>query len=647
MGSKKKKVLVDSSFSRLKSGFGRNALAILSYLWKTGKYDIVEYAAGPLTWTDKRCEEVPWKCYGALPDDTSEIAHIQDQAMLRHIHYGAGNIDKVIETEKPDIYIGIEDIWAFNGYWNKPWWNKIHCVLWTTLDSLPIYPLAVDAVGKCEHFWVWASFAEKALKEHGHDHVKTVYGAVGNDNFYPLEKEKRAELRSAFGVEEDDKIFGFVFRNQLRKLVGGMLEGFSEHMKNNPNSKVLLHTHWNEPAGWDIEAFVKEFEIPVEKVLTTYICGSCKTFGISPYQGQGLPCEVCGNTHSMVTPNPALGVTDEQMNVVYNLMDAYVHPMTSGGLEMPIIEAMLAGLPVATVGYSCGEEYTNQKFVYSLGFNEYREHGSNFIKANVEPKSIKTFMDKVVKTPEKYQKLGDEGRQWAKEEFADEKTGRFIEEFLDGLDEIDYDFKFKKEKRDPDYPLPDIQDNVEWLQDIYKNILKMDEEPESEGVKDWLKSLENGVPREEIYKYFVETAKKENERDYPKYLKDFILDTDNKKLCYMIPESIGDCYISLNVLEALRKVYPDYEFYVCTKEEYFQIFKPLTWVNLIPYMPSFEHFQVWEGNATDKGVVDIWFAPFYSTQRFPCYTHNGEDKNELQCLQVKGISDESEMSLGK
>ena len=51
-------------------------------------------------------------------------------------------IDKIIEEEKPDVYIGIEDIWAFNEYTKKAWWNKINCMIWTTLDSLPILPEA-------------------------------------------------------------------------------------------------------------------------------------------------------------------------------------------------------------------------------------------------------------------------------------------------------------------------------------------------------------------------------------------------------------------------------------------------------------------------------------------------------------------------
>jgi len=629
MEGKKKKILIHGSWSKMKSGFGRNSLAVLSYLWKTGKYDIVEYAAGPLTWSDDRCKEVPWKCYGALPDNPRELEGIQDHALLRHVSYGAGNIDKVIELEKPDVYLGAEDIWAFNGYWNKPWWDKFPCVIWTTLDSLPIYPLAIEAAKKCENFWVWASFAEKALKAEGVDNVKTVYGAVGNKAFHPMEEEERQKFRTSVGIKPDEKVFGFVFRNQLRKLVGSLLEGFSKYLAAGGNGKILLHTSWAESQGWNIQEFVKEFGIPQDKVLTTYVCANCKVFTVSPFVGVQTNCYSCGHPSSMVTPNPAIGISESQMNIVYNMMDGYIHPMTSGGLEMPIIEAMMAGLPVATVPYSCGTEYTDKDFVYSIGFDTYREVGSNFIKASTKPESIKNFMTKLEKNPASFKLKGLKGSEWATKEFSDEKFGKFFEDFVDNLPENTYDYKFAKEKKNPEYPMPEIQNDTEWLIDIYSGVLNMNESQDSKGVNDWLESMKNGASREDIYNFFVNQAQNDNAMNSPKLLTDYIEKNDNKKLCYMMPQSLGDCYISLNVLDSLKRLYADYEIYVCTKPENFQIFKPLGY-KLIPYSSEFENFQLWEGIGSNIGVVDMFFAPFFATQRFPNYTHNGLDKNELQ-----------------
>lgn len=626
----KKKIIFHSNFSKNKSGFGRNSLAVLSYLWRTGKYDIVEYATAPLTWSDQRCGETPWKCYGALPDDQSSLSHLSNNFLLRQVGYGAGNIDKLIAQEKPDVYIGAEDIWAFQGYWNKEWWGKIPTVLWTTLDSLPVLPTAIEAAKNTENFWVWASFAEKALKAEGIDHVKTVHGAVGSDFFHPLSEGERDKFRKASGIG-GELVFGFVFRNQLRKLVGSLIEGFANYLKSGGNGKLLLHTQWTDPGGWDIVRFLKEFNVPFEKVLTTYVCSNCGAFTVRPFTGENIGCPSCKSPNTLVTPRPSVGVSEVQMNIIYNLMDAYVHPMTSGGLEMPIIEAMMAGLPVATVGYSCGEDYTHNSFVYNLSYNTYREVHSNFIKAQVNVDSITNFMQRVDSKRDTFKKKGEKGRKWAIEAFSDEKAGKFIEEFIDSLPENDYVFVNEPEKRNDNYPMPEIENEVEWILDLYKNILKMSEAPESKGVRDWLEALEKGVERRKVYEYFIEKAKEENKELFPPKLEEFISNSDDPKICYMIPNNAEDCYASLHVLDGIRNLYPSHEVYVCTQESNFAIFEPFGF-KLIPYSDNLDNPHIWEGVGDKKGFVDIFFPAHFVTQKFPCYSHNGLDINELQKL---------------
>ena len=46
----------------------------------------------------------------------------------------------------------------------KPWWNKINKILWTTLDSVPILEQALQMEPHCDKMLVWASFAEYEMK---------------------------------------------------------------------------------------------------------------------------------------------------------------------------------------------------------------------------------------------------------------------------------------------------------------------------------------------------------------------------------------------------------------------------------------------------------------------------------------------------
>ena len=172
----KKKILFHSNYSKAFTGFGKNTKNVLKHLYSTGKYEIVEFSNG-FHWSDSKFQNMPWKTIGSLPDDKKLLQEINsDSSRQRAAGYGAEMIDKVIEQEKPDIYIGSEDIWAFNGYYSRKWWNKINCMIWTTLDSLPILPDAVSAASKIKNYYVWSSFAEKALNELGHNHVKTLHG---------------------------------------------------------------------------------------------------------------------------------------------------------------------------------------------------------------------------------------------------------------------------------------------------------------------------------------------------------------------------------------------------------------------------------------------------------------------------------------
>ena len=241
-----KKLLFQTDSSLAKTGFGRNAKALLSYLYRTKKYEIVQYCCGT-DYANPALETTPWKSIGTLPSDPAERHRIgQDAGQARLASYGAHLIDKVMKEEKPDFYFGVQDIWGTEFAIGKPWFDKINSVIWTTLDSLPILPSAIANAPKIKNYWIWSSFATKALHEKGHKHVKTVHGCIDSDNFFRLEDEERLKLRQKNDIEEDAFIVGFVFRNQLRKSVPNLLEGYAKwKAKYKPNKKtyLLFHTY--------------------------------------------------------------------------------------------------------------------------------------------------------------------------------------------------------------------------------------------------------------------------------------------------------------------------------------------------------------------------------------------------------------------
>ena len=630
---RKKKVLIQTDFSLAKTGFGRSARAILKNLYLKNKYDIIHYACG-MTYNHPEFGKTPWKTVGSLPNTQQELDQLnRDPNLARMASYGAHLLDKVINDEKPDVYIAVQDIWGVDFAIEKPWFNKISSVIWTTLDSLPILESAVQAAKKVKNYWIWSDFATKALHKLGFNHIKTLHGALENKDFYRLSDFDRNQLRKRNSIPQDAFIIGFVFRNQLRKSVPNLLQGYALWKKNNPeikNTYLLLHTHWSE--GWNIHKLAAEIGVPNEEILTTYICKNCGEYEIKNFTGQDLNCRFCGSQKSQTTTNVAIGVSEEKLNEIYNLMDVYCHPFTSGGQEIPIQEAKLTELVTLVTNYSCGEEMC-QKDAYSLPleWSEYREHGTEFIKASTYPESIAKQINVVYKMkPSERREIGKKAREWTIKHFGVENICNQIESFIDNQEFADWSgISSLQEEKNPYCQIPQIQDNGQWLLFMYNNILKMKEVNENDsGYKYWMEELNKGMKRQDIENYFRNVALQENQKNKKIEFEELLDKNDKgKRLLYVMPESIGDIFLSTSLFENIKKQYPEYNLYVAVKQEYFEILDGNPNIHrLLNYIPQMDQLLWLEGIGDHEGYFEIAFLPHIGTQRMFNYQHNGKTK---------------------
>jgi len=650
---RKKRVLFHSDFSLAKTGFGRVMKTLLSHLYKTGKYDIHHVCCG-MVQDSPDLDLTPWKSYGAITSDQRKLNEAsRDPSISRSIAYGAQTIDDYIMKIKPDVYIGAQDFWGVDFSIDKNWFNKITSCIWTTLDSLPLLPSAVKRAKDIKNYWVWSNFAEKEFERLDFGHVKTVHGPIESKFFYKLGEKERKKLRLKNNIPEDSTIIGFVFRNQLRKLVPNLMEGYKIWKKNNPdikNTYLLLHTSLSE--GWNIKSQAHQHGIDTSEILVTYICSKCGEYEVKSFDDKDKPsnnnsaslegkdCPFCNSKGTQNTTSVSLGVTEQQLNEVYNLMDVYVHAFTSGGQEIPIQEAKLTELTTLVTNYSCGQECC-EKDAYSLplNWNKYLEHGTEFIKASTCPNSIAEQLDIFFKMPKKEkEKWGKLARKWALQNFSIESVGEKIETFLDKsplIDETEESNYAQLERfiRNPEAVIDPNQPEKQWLKSLYKNILDRVVEDDDEGLSYWMQELSKNVPREQIENYFRHVSKKdiekENQKNNKSSIEKFINKNDKKKILYVMPRSIGDCFLSTAIFESLRKIYlqEEWELYVSSEPEFESIFdgnKNIT--KWIPYCPEMEDHMRMEGIGEHKGWFDICFTPHISTQRSMNYIHNGINK---------------------
>lgn len=620
---RKKRVLIHSNFCKMFTGFGKHKKNLLSYLYNTGKYDIIELSNG-YTWESEQLKFVPWESYGTLPSDPEIHKEIAiDERRKNAAGYGAEMIDHAVKELKPDIYLGIEDVWAFNGFIEKEWWNKIHCIVHTTLDSLPILPDAVNAADKIKNYFVWASFAEKAMHKLGHTHVKTVHGTLDASSFYRLTDEDRLKLRNRFKLS-DEYIIGFVFRNQLRKSVPNLLDGFKLFQESNKQSKVklLLHTSWNE--GWDILKLLKEKEIDLKNILTTYVCKNCNAYNVKSFSSHVVNCDFCRTQNSCETTNVKTGVNEQQLNEIYNLMDVYCHPFTSGGQEIPIQEAKLTELITLVTNYSCGEDCsTEASGGFPLEWAEYREPGTQFIKASTLPTSIFSQLQHVYSLSLETKKLlGKAARQFVIDNYSIEVVGKFFENLFDSFPHVDYVFENKKLKCDPFYdPDVNLQDK-EWVESLYCNILT---KQDPAGVIHWIQRLKTDLKRSDVLNYFRKVALSENQNSFlDEMLSSLKENKDSKKIAFIQPNGVEEIIIATSLVTSIKKIYPNYDIYFFTRNEYFDLINSHPDVKkVLNYFNKMDDPLFFEGKGANNKYFDIVFAPYLSINNN--YFRNAED----------------------
>ena len=624
---RKKKLVFQSDFALANTGFGRNTKALLEHLYRTDKYEIVNYAVG-MNWSNPGLRNTPWKSIGTLPDSQEELNRLnQDPNLARRASYGDHYLNRIIEQEKPDVYIAVQDIWGVDFAVEKPWFNKITSALWTTLDSLPILPTAISIAPKAKNYWIWSNFATKALNEMGHKNVTTMHGALEDKKFFKLLDSEKKSLRIKHGIDPNDFIVGFVFRNQLRKSVPNLLEGFAMFKNNNPklNAKLLLHTFFGE--GWNIKKLAEEYKVKITDILTTHICKACRNYSVKPHTVEDSECPHCKNK-TAVTTSVGLGVTEVQLNEVYNLMDVYCHPFTSGGQEIPIQEAKLAELITLVTNYSCGEEMCEPEAnSFPLNWSEYREHGTEFIKASTRPDSIAKQLQKVLEMPkDKKREMERAGRKWVLDNFSVSVIGKKIEDFIDNAPFAE-SFNFSPEEQDPYAKIEDQLSNPEWIKSLYAKILKRSEVDEKDdGYKYWMNEISKGMTRQHIEAYFRQVAAQDNQKNNKTTFEDLLDKNDEgKRVIYVIPESIGDIYMSTAVFESIKKQYPEHNLYVAVKPEYKDILNANPYVHrVLDYIPQMDQLLWLEGVGDHKGFFEIAFLPHIGTQKIFNYQHNGK-----------------------
>jgi glycosyltransferase involved in cell wall biosynthesis len=620
---RKKRILFNSNYSRMYTGFGKNTKNLLTYLEKTGKYTVIEYASQMVD-GHPDLQTLPWKARASLPNNQQAINELNaDQNKARLAAYGEYNIEKVVSEEKPDLIIHAEDFWGVSWTKDKNYFKKIPTVIWVTHDSLPL--IGLKETNQYPHYWTWSDFARKDFHKNGFTHVKTQYPPINLSHFYNIGSAKKKEIRNKFKIKEDAFIVLDVFRNQLRKLQPNLIEGFSQFKKDHPESNAILLLATSFSEGWNIPDLCNQYGVNQKDIWAVYVSSESNEYLLHPFIGQEQKCPFTGKEKALNTINIAKGVTEEQLNEIYNIADVFCHPASSGATEIPTVEAAAAEKIILTADYSYGEDIIElNKGALCLDWAKYTEIGTQFIKSSPFPSSITKQIKKVYNMDAaKRAEMGKLNRLWAKENYDLELNCKKIEEYIDSLPYVDWDnIKLDSPPKNENFQLPPNYKEIsvdEFINLLYKEVLIG--KPDPQGYKNWETQLNNGAPREKIYEYFINVARSDNAKTVKHDIWDIIdKERPEKRALMVCRESIGDIIICSSLFESFHEQYPNHLLYFMCEEKYFEVLHDCPLVHkLIPYIPALENELSVIGAGQKNALFDVFLFPTIPTQKILGY----------------------------
>lgn len=234
------------------------------------------------------------------------------------------------EKTKPDLIFFLNDPWIIDQFMEaRPDQSKknpyVKLMSYFPTDAGPLKPKwAKTLTEKMDIQVCYSNYAERVVIEANGfkpKNLRQIYHGVDGKTFFPIQQQV---ARQRLGLPLDSFIVGMVARNQYRKRFDILMKAFSEFAKTAPNAKLYLHTAAKD-IGFDINDLSRQLNLRDKMIMT-----------------EGM--------------EPAHGVPDEQLNVIYNSFDVNCLISLGDGFGLPVAESMSTGCVQLVSGHSCLKE---------------------------------------------------------------------------------------------------------------------------------------------------------------------------------------------------------------------------------------------------------------------------------------------------
>jgi len=272
------------------TGFARVTHSVLDHLSKEHEVVVlgINYTGDP--------HEYPYKIYPAT------TLHCGDR-------FGLPRIPEILQKERPDVFICLQDIWVCNQVWERCEFLKdslkFKFVCYFPIDSetyfddmlrnIPKWDLAITFTVEC---------AQRILKHNiSAPRLGVLPHGVDTSKFSP---KPRKEARQAIALPEDKFIVFNGNRNQPRKRIDLTIEVFAKFAVDKPDTMLYLHMGAKD-MGWDV---IPLFNRKMEK------------YGLDPAKRLAI---------TSIEMNYLDAPSDELLNNIYNACDVGINTADGEG----------------------------------------------------------------------------------------------------------------------------------------------------------------------------------------------------------------------------------------------------------------------------------------------------------------------------
>ena len=223
--------------------------------------------------------------------------------------------------------------------------KKTKFVLYTPIDSEP-RPRDCDVLSLFDEVITYTEYAKSSLKplisEANWKKVKVIPHGIDTEVFYPIANDfENSRTKEQLFGKSDVFVFGSVNRNSARKDLATLMIGFAM-FKHTTQANAVLYIHCN----------------PIDRM------------GIDCYRlSERLGLDVGTDIFFPKDFNENMGVSESELNKIYNTFDCFVTTTTAEGWGLSIVEAMATKKLVIAPRHTSIQEITdngNNAFLFKF-----------------------------------------------------------------------------------------------------------------------------------------------------------------------------------------------------------------------------------------------------------------------------------------